>query len=127
MREVPSRPCAVTASGRPLAVWTTRARSSQYCTGLPSTAVMRSPVRSPACPAGAPSVTRPTSAGATGRPMNMNIAAAMSTASTKFIAGPAKTIMNRAASDLLLKALAGSTVGALPPSSGFSSSPIIFT
>ena len=51
----------------------------------------------------------------------------MRTASTKFIAGPAKTIRNRAASDLLLKALAGSTVAALPPSSGFSSSPIIFT
>jgi hypothetical protein len=57
----------------------------------------------------------------------VNIAAAMRTARTKFIAGPAKTMRNRAASDLLLKALAGSTVAALPPSSGFSSSPIIFT
>jgi hypothetical protein len=59
--------------------------------------------------------------------MNMNIAAAMRTARMKFIAGPAKTMRNRAPSDLLLKALAGSTVLALPPSRGFSSSPIILT
>ncbi len=81
----------------------------------------------PACAAGLPSATRPTSAGATGRPTSMNMSPAITAASTKFMAGPANTIRKRAPSGLPLKALAGSTVAPLPPSSGFSSSPIILT
>jgi hypothetical protein len=88
---------------------------------------MRSPVVRPACAAGLPSATRPTSVGATGRPTSMNMSPAISAASTKFMAGPANTIRKRAASGLPLKALAGSMVAAFPPSRGFSSSPIIFT
>ena len=51
----------------------------------------------------------------------------MTAARTKFIPGPAKTMRKRAMRDLPWKALVGSTVGPAPPSSGFSSSPIIFT
>jgi len=57
----------------------------------------------------------------------MNISPAITAARTKFMAGPANTIRKRAASGLPLKALAGSMVVLLPPSSGFSSSPIILT
>jgi hypothetical protein len=57
----------------------------------------------------------------------MNTRAKITAARTKFIAGPANTMRKRAMRGFPLKALAGSTVGPAPPSSGFSSSPIIFT
>ena len=90
-------------------------------------AVMRSPVLRPACATGPFSTTRPITVGATGRPRIMNTSQKITTASTKFIAGPANTMRKRTASGFRLKARFGSSVPVFPPSSGFSSSPIILT
>jgi hypothetical protein len=115
----------VSLSGCPCELATARSRSSQKAIGCPSIAVTTSSAFSSAA-AGPSGVTRPTTAGHTGRPTVARMMLKMIAARTKFIPGPANTIRNRAHSGLSANALSGSKVAEPPPSSGLSS-PTIFT